>query len=264
MIEISHKQARFFIRMAMDGELPEEQWDMLQAHLEKCEECSIYRDQLYRLEKSLRSVLLSRWHNVDGPLPGLGNRVLARLNTRRSRLQHLIYSGLGILTLLVFFYLNRSAHSNKPLPITPTLTSTPTEIFQGVVTFTVSKNGKSQIFLLNSGTGSQSGDQTTLTLDTSDNIYPTWSPDGDWIAFLSNRSGSWQLYVINVAGTHLTQLTDDPNIEWRGPLSWSYDGKWIALTGKRLQQGNTTWIYLVQASERRGRREDTLGPRALA
>src|SRR6266542_302042 len=113
MIEISHKQARFLSRMAVDGELPEEQWDMLQAHLEKCEECSIYRDQLYRLEKSLRGVLLSHWRNVDGPMPGLGNRVLTWRNTRRSQVQHLTYSGLGIVTMLVILYLIWSVHSNK-------------------------------------------------------------------------------------------------------------------------------------------------------
>ncbi len=261
MIDISHQQARFLIRLAMDGELPEEQWDMLQAHLEKCDECNIYRDRLYRWEKSLRSVLFSRWRNVDGPSSRLGKAVLEGWNTRKIRLQRLIYGGLGVLTLLVILYLNWSAHANKPSSTTPTLASTPEETFQGVLTFTINKNGKSQIFLLNTGTGSQSGDQAILTQDTSDNIYPTWSPDGYWIAFLSNSSGSWQLYVMNVAGTRLTQLTADPNIEWHDPLSWSYDGKWIALTGKRLQEGNTPWIYLVQAS---GRSDDTSGPRALA
>lgn len=264
MIDVSHKQARFLISMAMDGKLPKEQWDILQSHLEKCEECNIYRDQCHQLEKSLRKVLLSRWRNVNGPMPGLGDGILTWRDTRKLRLQHLMYSGFGILVSLVIIYLVLTAQTNKPLPPALTPKSTPAEHFQGVVTFTVNKNGRNQIFLLNSGTGSQSGDQTTLTAGTSDNIYPTWSPDGDWIAFLSNRGGSWQLYVMNVAGTHLTQLTDDPSIEWNGPLSWSFDGKWIALTGKRLQQGNTSWIYLVQSSGPKGRREDFPDPRALA
>ncbi|RME08633.1 MAG: hypothetical protein D6803_00690 [Anaerolineae bacterium] len=42
----------------------------------------------------------------------------------------------------------------------------------------------------------------------SDN-YPTWSPDGQQVVFSSNRSGNWDLWVINADGSGLTQLTDD-------------------------------------------------------
>jgi Tol biopolymer transport system component len=41
------------------------------------------------------------------------------------------------------------------------------------------------------------------------NEQPTWSPDGEWIAFQSNRSGKWQVYRMRVDGTDLLQLTFD-------------------------------------------------------
>ena len=41
--------------------------------------------------------------------------------------------------------------------------------------------------------------------------YPAWSPDAKRIVFSSNRSGSWQLYSMNINGTGLIQLTDTSN-----------------------------------------------------
>ncbi|HEY0303819.1 MAG TPA: hypothetical protein VGC44_02550, partial [Longimicrobiales bacterium] len=55
---------------------------------------------------------------------------------------------------------------------------------------------------------------------------PDWSPDGKWIAFLSNRTGSNQLYRIPVAGGEAEQLTTQ-----NGAVSsfrWSPDGQSIA------------------------------------
>ena len=46
---------------------------------------------------------------------------------------------------------------------------------------------------------------------TFDNIYkdrqPAWSPDGQYIAFASSRSGNWDLWKIKKDGTGLTRLT---------------------------------------------------------
>jgi dipeptidyl aminopeptidase/acylaminoacyl peptidase len=39
------------------------------------------------------------------------------------------------------------------------------------------------------------------------NLYPTWSPDGSQIAFLSNFSGNSEIWVVNVDGSNLRQLT---------------------------------------------------------
>ncbi len=50
-------------------------------------------------------------------------------------------------------------------------------------------------------------DVTRLTADPSDNIDPTWSPDGDRIAFSSVRDGDYELYVMNADGTGVSRLT---------------------------------------------------------
>ena len=57
-------------------------------------------------------------------------------------------------------------------------------------------------------------------------MSPTWSPDGQQIAFLSNRAEGWDLYTMPATGGEATRLTsgataDDP--------AWSPDGQWIAV-----------------------------------
>ncbi|GEM_PF-4406778 len=39
------------------------------------------------------------------------------------------------------------------------------------------------------------------------NISPVWSPDGQKIAFTSNRDGNWEIYVMNYDGTEQKRLT---------------------------------------------------------
>lgn len=48
--------------------------------------------------------------------------------------------------------------------------------------------------------------------------YSRWSPDGTRIAFVSNRHGNWEIYVVNVDGSNLKRLThnttDDAFPSW--------------------------------------------------
>jgi len=67
-----------------------------------------------------------------------------------------------------------------------------------------------------------------LTNDVHQDLYPEWSPDGTQIAFASDRSGNFDIWVINADGTGLTQLTDSP-LDENYP-SWSGDGSQIAYT----------------------------------
>ena len=55
---------------------------------------------------------------------------------------------------------------------------------------------------------------------------PKWSPDGEWIGFLSNTSGKRQVHVIRQAGGESFKVTDaKSNIN---NFAWSPDGKKIA------------------------------------
>ncbi|MBN2506202.1 MAG: PD40 domain-containing protein [Verrucomicrobia bacterium] len=43
---------------------------------------------------------------------------------------------------------------------------------------------------------------------------PTWSPDGRFILFLSNRGGNWNIWAMRPDGTGRTRLTDTPEDEY--------------------------------------------------
>lgn len=63
-------------------------------------------------------------------------------------------------------------------------------------------------------------------ITTRDDIDPTWSPDGDRIAFASSRSGARQLFVMDKDGSNIEQLTDLNNMGGRS--TWSPNGQYIA------------------------------------
>jgi TolB protein len=43
-----------------------------------------------------------------------------------------------------------------------------------------------------------------------DNIPDSWSPDGRKLAFISSRTGTFEIYSMNTDGTGITQITHGP------------------------------------------------------
>ena len=71
---------------------------------------------------------------------------------------------------------------------------------------------------------------------------PEWSPDGKTLLFISNRTGSWLLYIATFEGDGAKQLTDHTG-EDRRPR-WSPNSKHIAFLSDRTEK--TGWdIYLI-------------------
>jgi Tol biopolymer transport system component len=67
-----------------------------------------------------------------------------------------------------------------------------------------------------------------LTTGRKSSVQPAWSPDGQWIAFVSDRDGKRQLYRIAVAGGEAERLTSFE--EDVSAFAWSPDGARIAFT----------------------------------
>ena len=67
--------------------------------------------------------------------------------------------------------------------------------------------------------------------DHADDTAPSISPDGQKIAFMSNRAGDWDIYTISIDGQNLTQLTTSAGND--GLPAWAPDGKLIAFATDR-------------------------------
>jgi len=66
-----------------------------------------------------------------------------------------------------------------------------------------------------------------LTNMDASSLRPAWSPDGNRIAFQTNRDGPYHIYVMNTDGSNVVQLTSGDTND-RHP-AWSPDGKTIAI-----------------------------------
>src|SRR6266550_3728126 len=76
---------------------------------------------------------------------------------------------------------------------------------------------------------SASGKSYQLTRGDRSSTNPRWSPDGRWLAFLSNRlEDKNQIFVIDPSGGEAQQLTKSETAI--GNFAWSEDGKTIAYT----------------------------------
>ncbi|HEV8369262.1 MAG TPA: hypothetical protein VGQ39_15010, partial [Pyrinomonadaceae bacterium] len=80
-----------------------------------------------------------------------------------------------------------------------------------------------------------------LTDDVAQDIVPRWSPDGQWIALLSDRSGKYEIWKVRPDGSGLAQMTHEPDREVIAPV-WSPDGS------KLLYQIRNVNSYIIDAN----------------
>lgn len=83
---------------------------------------------------------------------------------------------------------------------------------------------------------------TQLTSDPAHDVMPSVSPDGQRIAFASNRSGSWDIFMMGVNGGQAVQVTFDAGHELHP--TWSPDGTKLAYC--RLSEGGDRWEIWIR------------------
>jgi Tol biopolymer transport system component len=79
-------------------------------------------------------------------------------------------------------------------------------------------------------------------------INPEASPNGNRVAFMSQRQGGWDIYVANLDGSNLRRLTDDPAND--GLPTWSSDGRYIAFVTDR-EGPWAVWVMRPDGSQQR-------------
>jgi TolB protein len=94
---------------------------------------------------------------------------------------------------------------------------------------------------------SDGGNERPFLAGSGSNYNPSFSSDGRWIVFTSERFGSADIFRVHPDGSGLERLTDDPAFDDQGTLS--PDGRTLAFVSTR--GGGTANIWLLDIASHR-------------
>lgn len=126
--------------------------------------------------------------------------------------------------------------------------------------------GNDEIHIVNAGEVdedrieySREHDPANITHTPVDERWPAWSPKGDLVAFVSDRSGTLQIHLMDPDGANVRQVTyarDFPTGVTRPPMAWSPDGATLAFSASTGERFDIHALRLVDGSVRRLTRSD--------
>jgi len=90
------------------------------------------------------------------------------------------------------------------------------------------------------------GTASLLVSHPANEARPMYSPDGRQLAFISNRTGNGDIYLLTLATGELKRLTFDDGLDQLD--GWSRDGQWIYFTSASRDIGNLNDIFRVSVS----------------
>ena len=79
---------------------------------------------------------------------------------------------------------------------------------------------------------------------TVDEGFPTWSPDRQQIAFTSRMDGNNEIYTMDVDGTNIKRITNNPADDFAP--AWSPDGSQIAFVSDRDNPTGVNNLYVMK------------------
>ena len=114
----------------------------------------------------------------------------------------------------------------SPLSLSPTLVNAPAVARDGRIAMATS--GHQTDLYLDAVDGSS---QRRLTFHTHDNFAARISPDGRNVAYMSNRTGNSEIWLLDLESGEERKLTDNPAFDWAP--TWAPDGKSLLFVSDR-------------------------------
>jgi Tol biopolymer transport system component/imidazolonepropionase-like amidohydrolase len=92
----------------------------------------------------------------------------------------------------------------------------------------------------------EGGQAKPLTKGMAFDSQPRYSPDGQWIAFISDRDGADDLYIMKADGSgEPKQLSKDQAAEFVSP-AWTPDGQYVIVSKAAGLAAHELWMYHIQ------------------
>ena len=138
---------------------------------------------------------------------------------------------------------------NRGLPLAPTRAARFTTSEGTWMSVDVSPDGRTIVFDMLGDLYTvpiAGGAATRITTGLPHDMHPRFSPDGRRIAFVSDKSGDNNLWVVNADGSDLRQISKGVADEFRTP-EWTPDGKYIVVARAVPFMGlEKLWMYHIE------------------
>ncbi len=92
--------------------------------------------------------------------------------------------------------------------------------------------------------------KSRFTFDDATDYMPLWAPDGQSLAFSSDRSGTMQIYRMGIGGVEGAELVVDSGKDVT-PRGWSPDGRWIVYAQQEDETAADIWALDLETGEPR-------------
>lgn len=120
----------------------------------------------------------------------------------------------------------------------PSIREKISQVHKNISTFDLSPDAEFALF-------SSRGDIFTYNIETkiiknitNSNAYhdrdPIWSPNGEWISYISDKSGEFEIHLVKPNGSEDKQLTNNAE-SYRYGMKWSPDSKYILSSDKSMK-----------------------------